>query len=254
MAFKPKFGDRLAQDIAARISSEDTITSLKALPPKRRHLGLLKNVESDGSEWVYSDTSTLTGDDILVATPSDSPSAGRWLRLPGWCQLRLPFTYATADAATLLTIPTGCLFVPTYAYWDITADMTGGAASAIGLYASATWTTKGDMLGGAAGDVAATLTAGVKAGTVGAVLTSANRTPLIATQTVKFGRITSAFTAGSGYGVLVGHLIKHAGALWRIAPTASCTSVAATARRRVPRQRPSRSTAPRLPTRTTRPR
>lgn len=117
--------------------------------------------------------------------------------MPFW--LTLAFTSATADAAVLYTVPTGYRMFIHRTCWEIIADMTGGASSAIGLSSSATgFTTKGDLLGGAAGDVAATLVAGIKGGTLGADFASNGVIVLPAAATIRFDRITSAFTAGSG--------------------------------------------------------
>ncbi len=113
--------------------------------------------------------------------------------------LTLPFTSATADAAVLFTVPTGIRLVVHRALWDIVLAMTGGTSSAIGVSSSnAGYNTKGDILGGASGDVAATLTAGAKAGTAGEKYASNGAVILVGGDTVRFDRITSAFTAGNG--------------------------------------------------------
>ncbi|WP_196302696.1 hypothetical protein, partial [Streptococcus pneumoniae] len=74
--------------------------------------------------------------------------------------LPFPIGFATADAAVLGTMPAASSLLVIRGYWEISADWTGGTASAIGLSSSQTaHSTKGDLLGGAAGDVAAALTA-----------------------------------------------------------------------------------------------
>lgn len=123
--------------------------------------------------------------------------------------LKLPIAFGTADAAVLFTVPStsGGYTIRGLElqklYWEITADWTGGASSAIGVSSSRTgFTTKGDLLGGAAGDVAATLVAAsLFAGTVGAksLVTLASTAIIRAAETLRFDRITSAFTAGTGF-------------------------------------------------------
>lgn len=121
--------------------------------------------------------------------------------------LKLPIAFGTADAAILFTVPTltngaAALQIDSL-YWEITTSFTGGASSAIGVSSSNTnFSTKGDLLGGASGDVAATLVStGVtyKGGTLGTKFGSNGKIMLIAGDTIRFDRITSAFTAGAGY-------------------------------------------------------
>lgn len=214
MAYEPKHRPSPQLDLAPRLSSTATVTSLKAIPPKLRHLGLTKVVEADRSVWFFDSASALTGDDLLVATPGSG--SGRWLRAPGRAVLRLPFTFATADAAVLLTVPTGCELRLWDLYWEISADMTGGSSSAIGASSNKTgYTTKGDLLGGAAGDVAAALTAALSPaiGTIGAKVDADDlRAVFIAANTIRFDRITSVFTAGAGNVCVVADILKNAGA------------------------------------------
>jgi len=197
-----------------------TMTALKAIAatdPAYIH-GSEVVVDADGSRWRFHSTSALTGDDLFVATPTAAPAAGRWLRAQGAVRLVLPITYATADAAVLATLPTGAQMKITDIYWEITADFTGGSSSAIGVSSAKTgFSTKGDLLGGAAGDVAATITAALSpaAGTAGAKMDSlaeVRAAMFKATDTIRFDRITSAFTAGTGNVVVLGLLEKNAGA------------------------------------------
>ena len=214
--FLSPYGAPKYSEGAALKASVATLTALKALEdggPARVH-GNEVLVDADGSRFYFHSTSTLTGDDVLVVTPSDAPTAGRWLRCAGVVDLALPFSYATTDGATLLTIPTGARLQLVSAHWEITADMTGGASSAIGVDSSVD-TTAGDILGGASGDVAAALTAGIRTGTVGAKMdtdTELHAQILVAGATLRFQRITSAFTAGSGYVHVVGFLLRNPGA------------------------------------------
>ena len=213
MAFTINHGSVEHRKLASFASSTATMTTLAAIPAAQRFLGLEKFVEADKSTWYFHDTSSLTAVTGLVAAPASGN--GRWLRKPGRVQIKMPITFATADAAALITMPTGAVLLPLFAYWEITTGWSGGSSSAIGLSSNVTWTTKGDILGGAAGDVAATLTTALspQPGTVGAVLAATNRVLLKATNTVRFDRITSVFTAGAGNAVLVGDLLENAGAL-----------------------------------------
>ncbi len=197
-------------------ASVATMTALKAVT----ELGDLIHgntvlVDADGSEWVWHSTSALTGDDILVATPAAAPSAGRWLRKVGRVALSLPIAFGTADNAVLLTIPTGAALKLDSLHWNVTTGFTGGSSSAIGVSSSVN-TTQGDLLGGATGDVTATLgTAGRKTGTIGAIMDTdaeIHAQLLGAAATIVFDRITSVFTAGAGYVVVVGDLVANAGA------------------------------------------
>lgn len=192
-----------------------TIAALKALDAlDPTHVdGNEVTVAADGSKWIFNSSSTLTGDDILVITPTNA--TGRWLRAPGMVDLACPFTYATADGATLLTLPTGCRFLLLDAYWEVTTGFTGGSSSAIGI-ASTTRSTAGDILGGSGGDVAATLVAGAAiSGTIGTTmdtLTEIHANRFAAGEVFTLERITSAFTAGVGKAHLVGYLFRNPGA------------------------------------------
>ena len=144
---------------------------------------------------------TIPTRDALATSPSNITDL---LLLAGTGQfsgdLVIPFTFNTADAAVLFTVPAGYRMQIADAFWEPTTSFTGGTASAIGLKSSnAGYATAGDILGGAAGDVAAGLTA-VPATplkrTVGAKIAAG--VVLIAGDTVIFNRMVSAFTAGAG--------------------------------------------------------
>jgi hypothetical protein len=192
----------------AKTASVATLAALKALAATDpAHVqGNVVLVDADRSEWTFSVSSTLTGDDIFVVTPTNA--TGRWLRKTGYVDLRFAFTYATADAAILGTLPTGARFKPMGGYWEVTTGFTGGSSSAIGISSSNSTghTTKGDLLGGSGGDVAATLVAGYPSGTIGADIDAGLM--MVAADTVRFDRITSAFTAGAGAAHLVGFLVN----------------------------------------------
>lgn len=214
------YGDIAAQKVSERIAAPvATLTELKAIPADRRVDGMQVLVTADNSRWKFLGAGALTGDDLLVVAPT--AGTGTWLRLPGAVDLRIAIAFGTADTTALLTMQAGQLLAVERTAWEITADWTGGAASAIGLSSSVNrgtdFTAKGDLLGGATGDVAAALTAalGFTAGTIGTdmdTLTKTRRLVLKSADTVKFDRITSAFTAGTGYAHVIGNLLKNDGA------------------------------------------
>lgn len=141
---------------------------------------------------IHSQQALLSANDIAVAL------------LSGFGHLKIPFTFATADAAVLYTIPSSVSRVVIASiWWEVATSFTGGTASAIGVSSTNTsYNTKGDLLGGASGDVAATLVStGVvhKGGTLGAKYGSNGKVVLVAGDSLRFDRITSAFTAGVGY-------------------------------------------------------
>ena len=142
---------------------------------------------------------TLVRDTLANYPPAlaDQLIAAQANGLPFW--LALPIAFGTADAATLFTVPTGFRMFVHRALWEVATGFTGGVSSAIGVSSDATgFSTKGDILGGASGDVAATLVAGIAGGTLGAKFASNGVIVLSAGKILRFDRITSAFTAGSG--------------------------------------------------------
>lgn len=195
--------------IAASVATRAALTALPAGHAARTH-GNVVEVDAPHERWYWHSSSTATADDQLVDAADDAPSAGRWLRCPGVVDLKIAIGHATADGATLLTMPAGSRMIVRRCYWEVTADFTGGSSSAIGLAGPSPHNTAGDLLGGSGGDVEATLTAGVKLGTIGA--DTAAGVLLKAADTVTFERITSAFTAGAGFAHVVGDLLLNPGA------------------------------------------
>lgn len=121
----------------------------------------------------------------------------------GIALLKLPIAFGTADGAVLYTVPAGHYLRINRSWWNVQTGFTGGSSSAIGLDSSnAAYNTAGDLLGGASGDVAATLVAGQQGGTVGAKFGSNGVVVLGPGDTIRFQRITSAFTAGAGYAMI----------------------------------------------------
>lgn len=158
---------------------------------------------NDGRHFVFRRSSALAADDVFVVA---GRYGGRFVLRPGMpFDLALPIAAATADAAVLATVPAGAALLLGRSHWEITENWTGGSSSAIGISSDqAPYNTKGDLLGGAAGDVAATLvaSAGRVLGTIGADVAAGIL--LKGGATIRFDRITSAFTAGSGFAHIVG--------------------------------------------------
>jgi hypothetical protein len=195
-----RYGDRAAREVSQRIGGTVlNLAALAALNAAARTDGMLVKVAADRSEWIFDSTVAATdATQNLIVTPT--AGSGSWLRVDNIVDLKLAIAFGTADAAVLFTVPAGFRLRPLKAGWEPTADWTGGASSAIGLSSNNTaFNTKGDILGGAGGDLAATLTAAaVFTGTVGAKITNPGMV-LVATNTIRFDRIVSAFTAGTGF-------------------------------------------------------
>lgn len=123
------------------------------------------------------------------------------LDAPGFWK-SIDITKDTADGAELYKVPTDVRgFLIHRIFWEVTATAwTGGASSAIGVSSDdANYNTKGDLLGGATGDVATTLTANKwTGGTLGTKFGSNGVVVLAPGKILRFDRITSAFTAGTG--------------------------------------------------------
>lgn len=159
-------------------------------------------------KWVQA--STLDGDDMLVVVPSQG--IGRFVLAPGSVfDLPVAIDHSVADATDLVTLPPGCMLHIGRCYWEVTTSFTGGTSSTIGISSdTAPHNTKGDLLGGSGGDDSTTLAAGDPApGTVGADY--AGGITLLGGTTVRFDRITSAFTAGAGYAHVVGQVLQNTG-------------------------------------------
>lgn len=188
----------LAELAGRYVGTVADLTALKAIGATARADGMSAILASDDSLWRFSSSSALTGDDLLVAAPA--AGTGRWLRVDKSVDLKLSVAFGTANNAVLYTVPAGYVLRVNTPFWEVAADFTGGSSSAIGVSSSSAKAgTAGDLLGGASGDVGATLVASaVYAGTVGAKVGAPNLV-LVGGDTIKFNRITSAFTAGSGF-------------------------------------------------------
>lgn len=179
-------------------------TALKAIAAASRHDGMLVMVRADGSLWRFVADSTLTSDAAEELAIEPTAGSGCWLAADKHKTLKLPIGFGTADGAAILTVPAGfVLRLAGFPFWEVTTSFTGGSSSAIGLSTSVTgYVDKGDILGGVAGNVAAALTAGVRAGTLGAELddhVGFQALALIEDDEIQFDRITSVFDAGAGF-------------------------------------------------------
>jgi hypothetical protein len=130
-------------------------------------------------------------------------TGGAWIRDANSVDLKLAVSFATADATVLFTVPVGFKLRINRSLHEVTISWTGGTASAIGMDSSNTaYSTPGDILGGSAGDIAATLVSTgspYKGGTLGTKFGSNGVVVLVAGDTIKWNRITSAYTAGTGF-------------------------------------------------------
>lgn len=172
------------------------LTALKAIAAVSRANGMLVLKLDDGSLWRFAAASTLTGDDLLVATPA--AGTGQWIRADRIVDLKLPVVYTAANATVLYTVPAGFRLRPTVPFWEITNAFTTGATGAAGISSNnAAFATNGDLLGGASLDAAASLTLGLIGGTVGAKV-GAPATVLVGGNTILWNK-ASTFTAGAGF-------------------------------------------------------
>lgn len=185
-----------AQSVADR-------TALAAIAAADRFDGMVVFLQDDGASYQFDSTATGTADEngMLMVTPG--AGSGRWLRNDSAFVAHLAVDHSTADAAHLLTVPTGFrVKIADDPHYFNSVAFSGGTASAIGASLSiAAASTKGDLIGGAGGDVAAGLGTGLKLGTGGAKMdTIAHRRALVlvAADYIRFDRIVDNFTAGAG--------------------------------------------------------
>jgi len=208
MGYKDSNGHYWELDDAPRL----TLAQLKTADLRNEPDGVEVRLDN-GLTYKWVKDSVLDGDDVFVIVPDEG--RGRFLLAPGSTfDIAIPISYANTDAERLVIAPTNSLLAIGRCYWEVTADFTGGTASAIGISSDAApHSTKGDILGGSGGDVAATLvaSAGKQLGTVGAdyaggILIHGGDSP------ARFDRITDAFTAGTGFFHLVGQVLANPGA------------------------------------------
>lgn len=181
-----------------------TKAALSAIVAASRFEGMQVMVQADGSMWRFVAASTADEDEGQELVIEPDAGSGRWVAADKFKILKLPVDYTMSDGDAILTVPADMVLrLASFPYWEVTTGFTGGSSSAIGVSTSiAGYTTGGDILGGASGDVAATLVAGIAAGTLGGELddnVGFQALALGAADELQFDAITSAFTAGAGY-------------------------------------------------------
>jgi len=130
-------GDRAAQDVSGRIGAPvASLTVLKQTPKDRRVHGQVFHVTADDTYWFWSDDAVANGDDVLAVNPTDAPSTGRFMRMPGAAVLKLTFYATTPDATTLLTVPSNSILQPLDFGVAVSRIFTGAAGLAVGLSSS----------------------------------------------------------------------------------------------------------------------
>jgi len=163
---------------------DDNTVALTSAVNTRSRAGRIYQVDADGSVWV------LLG--MVGQASPGGPFASQ--------DIKLPISFATADAAALYTVPAGQRLRVNRVWWEVVVGFSGGTASAIGVSTTdVLYNTKGDILGAAAGDVAATLVPGLQGGTLGAKFAANAVVVLVAGDVIRFDRIASAYTAGTGF-------------------------------------------------------
>lgn len=158
--------------------------------------------------------------DATVITPVNreailnyTPGLGDFIasNFVGVYHLKLPIGFATANNATLATVPSGYRFHIQRCFWEVTTSFTGGTTPAIGVSSDdADYNTAGDILGGAAGDLTATLVSTgrvYKGGTIGAKFGSNGVVVVGSGKLIRFNRIADAFAAGAGFVHVIGSLV-----------------------------------------------
>jgi hypothetical protein len=182
--------------------------TLKAIAAGTRHDGMIGITRNDNYRWMFKDAGTEvdTSENLAMAPTVGS---GSWVRLANLVDMKLAIDKTMADATVLFTVPTGMKIRIARAFWEVSVGFSGGSSSAIGVSSSnAGYNTKGDILGGAGGDVAATLVAGYTGGTLGAKYASNGVIVLVAADTVRYDKIASTYTAGSGFVHLIAELLS----------------------------------------------
>lgn len=150
--------------------------------------------------FVAASTSPDNNQSQLVVVPG--AGTGRWLRADSSLDLILPITFATADDATLVTIPAELTLLPSYLdpFWEMSAAWGGGIAPTIGLSFTnqATTSNPGSLLGGPAGDGTFPVVSFYRGTPGSAFAAGLKRIMLNPTATIRFNRINDAFTSGTG--------------------------------------------------------
>jgi hypothetical protein len=136
-----KYGDAAARLVSQRVAAPETsIATLKQIPADKRAQGMVVQImtgDARNTLWQYESTSATTGDDVLCITPSDAPSAGRWMRMPGYALLRLPFAATTPTGTNLLTVPSNSILrLEDFAWGGVSLVFTGAANCGVAVSSS----------------------------------------------------------------------------------------------------------------------
>ncbi len=126
------WGDRAAQIVSGRIGEKvASITVLKQTPANRRVEGQLFTCTDYGTLWVWRDSATCPGDDVLAVRPNDLPSSGRFMRMTGAALLRVPFYATTPTGTNVLVIPSGSIIQAVDFGVNVSAIFSGGASGCV---------------------------------------------------------------------------------------------------------------------------
>jgi hypothetical protein len=201
---------------------QPTLAALKATPVTD-HVPYELIQLIDGRVVYYHPTCALTADELFLFAPTNilvggvsTVQPGAYLLAPGPTVLSIAVTYAKADAAVLATVPTGAEVKLNCLLWNVTTLFNGGSTPTVGVSSGTLtgYTTKGDLL--LAGTAALTATgAKYKAGTVGTVMdtpTKRDACILVATDTIRWDRIASAYTGGAGNIIILADILTNPGA------------------------------------------
>ena len=197
-------GDVYLADILSSVHTEAaTVAAAQALGVDDRSGVILVRSTLFGVGRFRWDATSLANDTsgqlVIRPTSIDSGDPGRWVRDEAAFPLYVEATFATANNAVLYTVPTGFrLQIIGRPFATITASFTSIGSALLGLSSSnSAYNTAGDLFGGASGSAVAALTAGIRAGTIGAKLASQGLVVLVATDTIKADVFTSTFEAGA---------------------------------------------------------
>lgn len=127
-------GDHAARLVSERVAAPvATLAVLKQTPADRRVDGQIAHVLADNTYWQWEGDATCSGDDVLAVNPTDAPSTGRWMRMPGAALLALNFYATTPTGTNLLTVPSGTVIQPLDFAVKVTRVFTGASTACIGL-------------------------------------------------------------------------------------------------------------------------
>ena len=201
---RDRSGDFCLTDVLRSVNAEaSTVAAAQALGPDERSGVLFVRSALFGSGTYRWNTDSLTNDATgqLAIRPTSLGLAdpGRWDRADLAFALVLELSFANANNAVLYTVPADVrLQIVGRPFLDVSASFTSVGSALLGLSSSnSAYNTAGDLFGGASGSAVAALTAGIRAGTIGAKLSSQQLVVLIAGNTIKVDLFTSTFEAGA---------------------------------------------------------